>query len=683
MPVPVRAAEARAGPRRSGDWTSHVLVALAGQPNVGKSTVFNLLTGGAQHVGNWPGKTVERADGTCRSGSLRLHVVDLPGTYSLTAASEEERIARDFILQQHPAVVVVIADATALERSLYLAAEVALLDVPVVLGLNMMDAAEAQDIQIEPRVLEAALGVPVVPLVAVRGQGRSELLAAIGQVAGDPDRFHPTRPAIGAPHREVLATLQRLLARHVPPPYKPAWVALKMLEGDDELTDAAKGWLGRDDWDEAQRLLMAHEDAVLDAAEGRYEWIERMMRAAVMRPRPGPITITDRLDRLATHPLWGRLLLAAVLAAVFTATFTLGSPLQQWLDRSVIPAMGAAMGDALGSAPPWLRDLAVEGIIGGAGRVVTLVPVLFVFFAAIGVLEDSGYLARAAFLLDGFMHRIGLHGRSFFPLFLGFGCNVPAVLAARVVESNRDRLLTILLAPLVPCTGRLVVVVFVSAVFFGGWAALVASALVVANLVVLTAVGAALSRSVLRGERAAFIMVLPLYHRPTLRSVAHAAVVNTWAFVCRAGTIILAASVAVWALSSYPGADPEHSMLATLSRVVEPLGQLMGMDWRLLAATLSGFVAKENVIATLGVLYGGEAHAGLDAALAVAVSPASALAFLVVQMLFIPCVSTIAAMRQETGGWHWPLVGTGLLLALALAAGVAVYQGAHLLGMVA
>jgi ferrous iron transport protein B len=497
-------------------------------------------------------------------------------------------------------------------------------------------------------------------------------------VIADPARFHPRRPAIA---RDVVDALRRLLEGHVPAPYDPEWVALKLLEGDEELLGAARWWLGPGGWDPVHRRLRAHEDAFLDVAGARYEWIERMVRAAVVRPRLGPVTITDRLDRVATHPLWGRLLLVVVLGVVFAATFTVGAPLQRWLDRSALAAIGGAVGDALGWAPRWFRDLTVEGVIGGAGRVVTLIPVLIVFFAGMAVLEDSGYLARAAFLLDGLMHRIGLHGKSFFPLFVGFGCNVPAVLASRVVESTRGRLLTILLTPLVPCTGRLVVVAFVGAVLFGDAATLAAAGLVAANLIVLAAVGAVLSRWVIPGEREAFIMVLPLYHGPTLRSIARAAATNTWAFVRRAGTLIVAASVVVWALSNYPGPDPEDSVLATMGRAIEPLGQLMGMDWRLVVATLSGFLAKENVIATLGILYGAEASAGLDTALGSAVTPASGLAFLVVQMLFIPCVSTIVAMRRETGSWRWPLASAGLLLLVALAAGTVTYQTARLLGL--
>ena len=679
--VRARAAEFAAERRRpAGRDTAEPLVALVGQPNVGKTTVFNLLTGGAQHVGNWPGKTVERREGTGRCGSRILRIVDLPGTYSLTAASEEERIARDVILHQHPALVVVVADATSLERSLYLLTEVLLLEVPVVLGLNMMDAAEQQGIRIETDVLQTALGIPVVPLVAARGDGRDELAATIDRVIASPSELRPKRPAIGAAHRQVLAVLRRLLTGHVPAPYPEEWVALKLLEGDDELTESARGWLGPSAWEDVHRLLMAHEDAVLDIARGRYTWIERMVRAAIVQPRAGPITLTDRVDRVATHPVWGRVVLAAVLGVLFTATFALGAPLQRWLELVALPAVAGTAAALLGGAPAWLRDLVVQGVVGGAGSVATLVPVLFIFFAGISVLEESGYLARGAFLLDGLMHRIGLHGKSFFPLFLGFGCNVPACLACRIVESDRARLLTILLAPLVPCTGRLAVVVFVAAVFFGSGATLVAWALVVVNLVVLALVGAGLNRWTLRGEREPLIMVLPLYHRPAVRAVLHEATANTWSFVQRAGTLIVAASMIVWAMSSFPAADPEGSVLATIGRAIEPLGRLMGMDWRLVAATLSGFVAKENAIATLGILFGGQAGRGLDGALAAEVSPASGLAFLVVQMLFIPCVSTVAAMRRETAGWRWPLVSMVLLLAIAVTGGTVTYQAARVLG---
>lgn len=655
-----------------------VLVAIAGQPNVGKSTVFNLLTGLSQRVGNWPGKTVERREGALSRDGRRLKVVDLPGAYSLSADSEEERIARDFIIHERPDVVVMIADASALERNLYLLSELLWLPVPVVLGLNMMDVAAAEGIQIEPHVLEAALGLPVVPLVASRNQGVDELVAAAERLARAPQTFRPARPGIAAPHREVLARVQALLAGHVPEPFDAGWVALKLLEGDGEVTEKARNWLPPEAWREVAALLARHEDAVLDIAGGRYEWIGRMVRAAVVRPRLGQVSLTDRLDRFAVHPLWGLLLLAAAFALVFWLTFTLALPVQEWLGGGV-GWLRAAVVAALAGAPAWLAALLAEGVLGGAGIVLTFLPVLAVFFAALGLLEDTGYLARAAYVMDRFMHLLGLHGKSFLPLFLGFGCNVPAVMGTRVIESPAARLLTILLAPLVPCSARLAVLAFLTPVFFGRQALPVALGLVGLSLLLLALVGVILNRTLFRGQQAAFIMELPLYHRPSARTIGLFVWHNTWAFLRKAGSVILVVSVAVWALSAFPGPGVEHSWLARFGRALAPLGELMGLDWRLMVALLTSFIAKENAISTLGILYG--EGASLVPALAAGVPPASGLAFLTVAMLFIPCVATVAVMRQETRSWRWTLFGVALLLAIALAAGVAVYQGARWLGL--
>ena len=656
------------------------LIVIAGQPNVGKSTPFNLLTGLHQHVGNWPGKTVDRKEGSLSHDGLEWRVVDLPGTYGLTAHSYEEQIARDFILQERPDVVVMVADASSLERSLYLLAELLILPVPVVLALNMMDVAEAQGIRVEPHVLEAALGLPVVPMVATRNQGSTDLLAAVARLASDPAAFAPARPQIAAPHRHVLQQLRGLLDERVPAPYEADWVAVKLLEGDAEITRKAQGWADEAIWTHIEALLSAHEDAVLDIAGGRYEWIGRMIRAAVTRPRLGPIVLTDRLDRIAVHPLWGLVLLLAVFAAVFWITFTLTMPLQAWLDTGVVDPARAAARTALSGAPVWLAALAADGVLGGAGLVLTFLPILAVFFAALALLEDTGYLARSAYVMDRFMHALGLHGKSFLPLFLGFGCNVPAVMGARVIESRGGRLLTILLAPLVPCSARLMVLAFLAPAFFGATALAAALALVALNLLVLVLVGVTLSRTLFRGQHMAFIMELPLYHRPNARTVATFVCTHTSAFVRRAASLILAASVLVWALGYFPAGALDRSYLARLGRWLEPLGALMGMDWRMLVALVSSFVAKENAIATLGILFEQDGQ-GLVRTLVEQVSPASALAFLTVTMLFIPCVATVAVMRKETGSWRWTLFDIALLLAIALGAGIAVYQGAAALGM--
>lgn len=272
---------------------------------MGKSTLFNLLTGLSQHVGNWPGKTVERKEGLLIHNNARMRLIDLPGTYSLTAHSLEERVARDFIIQEQPDIIVMVADASSLKRNLYLPAELLILRVPVVLALNMLDVAEDQGIKIEAHVLEAALGLPVVPIVAIRNQGLAELIAAIKRLACDPDSFQPARPRIAAPHRPVLEQLKEMVAGQIPEPFGPDWVALKLLEGDAEITRKAKGWTGQQVWPRIEALLREHEDAVLDIASGRYEWIGRMVRAAVIRPRLGQVSLTDKLDRIAVHPFWG------------------------------------------------------------------------------------------------------------------------------------------------------------------------------------------------------------------------------------------------------------------------------------------------------------------------------------------------------------------------------------------
>ena len=659
-----------------------IVVGLAGQPSVGKSTIFNLLTGLSQHVGNWPGKTVERKEGMLSRDGTRLRIVDLPGTYSLTANSEEERIARDFIVREEPDVIVMIADASALERNLYLLAELLVLPVPVVLGLNMMDVAEAQGNHIEPHVLAAALGLPVIPLVATKNQGVSELITAAEHLAREPASFRPARPEIAEPHRDVLARVRTLLSEHVPAPYREDWVALKLLEGDREATEKVQSWLPENNWLSVAALLKEHEDAVLDIASGRYDWIARMVRAAVMHPGLGQISLTDRLDRIAVHPLWGLLLLLAMFALVFWLTFTVAVPIQHWLDVFVVERLQDWLAATLANAPPWLADLLVHGVLGGAGIVVTFVPILMVFFTALAFLEDTGYLTRAAYVMDRFMHLLGLHGKSFLPLFLGFGCNVPAVMGARIIDSQSGRLLTILLVPLVPCSARLLILALLTPVFFGNQAMVVSWGLVSLNMFVLAIVGIALNHTVFRGQHAAFIMELPLYHLPNLQSIEHFVWNNTWTFLRKAGTIILLVSIVVWALSSFPGPDVEQSYLARFGQSLAPIGQLMGMDWRMIVALLSSFIAKENAIATLGILYGtGEEGRGFAEMMAAVVSPATALSFLAVTMLFIPCVATVAVMHQETRSWRWTLFGVLLLLLIALSVGVIVYQGAKWLGV--
>ena len=482
------------------------------------------------------------------------------------------------------------------------------------------------------------------------------------------------RPTIRPEHEPVLAELTELIRDQTPDLYTVDWVALKLLEGDTEITATMEAALTPESWQKVHAILLQHEDAYLDIAGGRYEWIGRMVRAAVKEPRVNAISLTDRLDQVVTHPLGGLVVLLGMLGAVFWLTYQVATPVVDWLNAALLDPLSGLLHAALAWAPAWVSGLLVDGLLAGVGTVLTFLPILLIFFTALGVLEDVGYLARAAYVMDRFMHLMGLHGRSFLPLFLGFGCNVPAVLGSRIVEDRRARLLTIMLAPLVPCTARLAVLAFLAPAFFGAAAMQVTWLLVGANLVVLAVVGVVFNRVAFHGEQTAFVMELPLYHVPNARTVALYVWNNTKGFVKKAGTLILVASAVIWVLSNVPGGEVDRSILAYLGRLLEPAGRMMGLgDWRLITALITSFVAKENVIATIGILYGGAGGSALAAQVATALVPAARLAFLVVTMLFIPCLATAATIKQEASS-RWAAANLALLLVLSVGAGIATYQ---------
>jgi len=656
------------------------LIALAGQPNMGKSTIFNLLTGLNQHVGNWPGKTVERREGSFHHNQRAFRLVDLPGTYSLTANSPEELIAREFILLEQPAVVVAVVSAANLERSLYLVSELAALEAPLVVALNMMDVAVGEGIQVDTSLLEEALGLPVVPMTASQAEGVRELLEVVQEVLDGKRIFTPRPPEVRSDHQEVWKEVERLIAPYVPGPYPQSWVALKLLEGDAEAARMMQAALPQDAWNKVYAILRAHDDAFLAVATGRYEWIGKIIDAAVTQRKIGQVGWTERIDRWAAHPVWGLFILAGILGLVFWLTFTLGTPLQELFDRQVIGPLAGLASSALATAPFWLHGLVVDGLIGGVGSVLTFLPILVIFFATFALLEDVGYMARAAYVMDNLMHLMGLHGKSFLPLFLGFGCNVPAVMGTRVIDSWPARLLTILIAPLVPCTARMAVVAFIAPAFFGANAVWVSWGLVLLSLLALVSSGVLLNQVIFKGQRSAFIMEMPLYHIPNSRTIGLLIWQRSGSFVRKAGTAILAMSLLVWVLSYLPYGELNTSLLARFGQFIEPVGRWMGFDWRLTVALITSFPAKENAIATLGVLFGNSNEAGLAGVLASTFSMASAISFLVVTMLFIPCMATVTVMKQETNSWRWTLLSVFLLLVISIAAGAVVYHIASFLG---
>jgi ferrous iron transport protein B len=654
-------------------------IALAGQPNVGKSTVFNMLTGLNQHVGNWPGKTVEQKQGNFIHDGQVIQLVDLPGTYSMTANSEEERIARDYLLREKPDVVIVIVNAATLERNLYLVAELLNMPTPLIVGVNMQDVAERAGIHVETHVLQAALGAPAISLVASKNQGIHELIDAALELIKNSEDYRPNRPEILPEHRPILEEIRSLLNDNTTI-YPKDWVATKLLEGDAEITELIRQ-SSPEEWTLINPILLRHEDAYLDVAGGRYEWIMRMVRAAVVNPKPGAINLTDRLDAAATHPFWGLIILLSMFGLVFWLTYTAALPIVDWLE-SLMAQFADTVRQILSIGPDWFSSLIVDGLIGGVGAVLSLLPVLIIFFALLGILEDVGYLARLAYVMDRFMHSIGLHGRSFLPLFISFGCNIPGILGARIIEDRRARLFTILLAPLVPCTARLSVIAFLAPAFFGQYATLATWGLVVGNMLLLFLVGLLINKVVLKGNQLPFIMELPLYHLPNPRSIGIYVWQNTWGFVQKATQVILIASAVIWFFSYFPHGEIQSSWLANFGRLLEPAGSWLGLgDWRIIMALFSSFVAKENTIATLGILLGPGNGLGLAAQVALILTLPAALAFFIIQMTFIPCVATIGAIKSETNGWKYPLLSIGMLLIISILAAAFVYYSAVWMGL--
>jgi ferrous iron transport protein B len=655
-----------------------IFVALVGQPNVGKSTVFNILTGLSQHVGNWPGKTVEKKEGTHRADNVLIRIVDLPGTYSLTAFSEEERVARDFIIKEKPDLVVLILNAAALERGLYLLSEVLLLNRPVILAINMLDVASDQGIEIDTRALQDSLGIPVIPMVAKRNSGIKELVNQIATIASCEYKYNPELPEVSADHQDIYEDILKQVRPYIHEPYTSEWVTIKLMEGDPEVSTMVEGKAQKSAWDEILNLLIKHEDALHAVVNGRYDWIEKISRAAVSRFKMGQVVLTDRIDHILTRPILGIPILLAVMAFVFFLTYAGGVPLQGWLNDQIQHFIKFCEPFTTGW-PAWLQGLMLNGVIGGAGSVLTFLPILLIFFAIMAFLEDIGYMARAAFVMDRIMHLVGLHGKSFIPMCLGFGCNVPAVLGARIIETRKARMITLLLIPFVPCTARLAVLTLVSAAVFGSNAAYVSWSILALNIAVLGIAGIFVNKTLWKQD-APFIMELPIYHSPDIKTIMMVIWSRTISFIRKAGTVILGVSLIVWLLSYFPSGNVEDSFLASFGKLLQPLGVPLGLDWKMITALLTGLVAKENVVATLGVLYS-VGREGLTNILPTIMSPESAAAFLVVMMLFIPCAATIAVLKKEMNSNKWFYSSMAMTLVVSYLGGIAAYNFVKWLGL--
>ncbi|HEY8425558.1 MAG TPA: ferrous iron transport protein B [Limnochordales bacterium] len=655
-----------------------VVVALVGNPNVGKSSLFNALTGLHQRVGNWPGKTVERREGLLELAGRTAVVVDLPGSYSLESYTLEESVTRQFLLQEKPDLIVNVVDVLHLERNLYLTSQLLELGIPMVVALTMGDMARARGVEVDVDALARRLGVPAVPVVGATGEGLDVLRRTLASAIADGLQAPPP-PVYPDPTLEELVAS---LAGRIPSdrPGAGRRLALALIQQDPEAIREIEAILSET---EREHLLRAVEAAAPDGpvrvADARYAWVASVVREALRErvadrpPRGMHASLADRVDLIVTHPVVGPPLTAATLAAGIWAAFRAAGPVQDWLDGFFAWLSGSVTGVLGDRVAPWAVALLTDGLMAGVATVALFAPLIAAFFLFLGLLEDSGYFARAAFVLDRLLSRFGLQGKAGIGLFIGYGCNVPAVMAARTASSTTSRLISVLVSPLVICSARLVVIGFMAGVFFpGGGAAWVMVGLYGLGLALVLLVAWLLSRTALRGDEEPFLIELPPYRLPRMRNVALYAWHQTAHFLQRAVTVIAPMTAVVWAIAYFPSGSVESSLAAGLGHLLEPLGRPLGFDWRLIVSLFPGFLAKEASLPAMAVLYASGSEQGLGAALRAALTVPQALSYLVFYTFYTPCLATAVTIYQETGSTRWTLVAVGysLLLAGVLAWGV-------------
>ena len=636
-----------------------MIYALIGNQNCGKTTLFNQLTGSNQHVGNFPGVTVEKKEGRVRR--TEDTVVDLPGIYSLSPYTAEEVVTRDFLVKERPDAVLNIVDATNIERNLYLTLQLIELQLPMVVALNMMDEVTASGGSIDIPALSRELGVEVVPISAARNQGISELVARIQKVAGE--RILPAKLDFceGPVHRAIHG-VTHLIEDHAAAAKIPArFAATKLIEGDRPTVEALQ--LNQNELETVEHVTSEMEDALgtdreAALADMRYSYIERLAALTVHKPEETREQQRSvRIDALLTHKVFAIPIFLGIMSLVFWLTFGLiGAVLSDWMAAGVQWVTDAADA-ALTSFDinPVIHSLIIDGAFTGVGSVLSFLPTIVVLFFFLSLLEDSGYMARVAFVMDKLLRKIGLSGRSFVPMLIGFGCSVPAIMATRTLSSQRDRKMTIILTPFMSCSAKLPIYAVFTSAFFPDSAALVMILLYITGILVGILYGLLLKSTLFRGQPVPFVMELPAYRMPAPKTIA----LHMWEkakdFLHRAFTVIFIASLAVWFLQTmdlhlYVVADSADSMLAAVGTLVAPLFAPLGFgDWRAATALITGLSAKETVASTLAVLLGAANMDDLTPLLAGLFTPAQAFAFLTFTLLYMPCVAAFAAVRREYG----------------------------------
>ena len=667
-------------------------IALVGNPNCGKTTLFNALTGANQHVGNWPGVTVEKKEGILKNNNDVYNVVDLPGTYSLGAYSEDEIVARDFIIKENPDVVINVVDATNIERNLYLTAQLIEMGANVVIALNMMDEANEKKIMVDIEKLSKGLGVPVIPTIAAKKNGIDDLIKESIKVMGS-NRSQASTISYGNEVDAEIDKIKEILDNSsIKLQYPSRWLSIKLLEGDEfvyELFEKNNDSNVLDLVDKSSDTIattsMEPEIVIVDK---RYEFIGNIVDKSVKKPKVSVETKSDKIDNILTHKCVGLPIFALIMDGVYKLAFLIGEDvLQEWLGAGM-EALSGAIETALvnANAPELLTAFIVDGIFGGVGAVIEFIPLIMVMYIFIGILEDSGYMARAAYVMDRIMRSVGLHGKTFISMLVGAGCNVPGIMATRTLDSKKDRMIAILINPFISCGARLpIYLVFISA-FFPKHKALVLFSIYVIGFLVAIIMGKIFSKTLFKGESSYFVMELPPYRVPTIKGV----LIHMWdkvgSFLKRAGTVIFAVVTSLWVLSVLPyGVEPysDASILGKIGSFIAPIFKPAGFGtWQASVGLFAGIVAKEAVVATLGMVYAGvEEGAKLVAAVQGAFTPLSAFAFMIMTLLYTPCAAVIGTVRKETNSRKWALFTAVYTFLVGWIAALLIYQVGRLFGL--
>lgn len=662
-------------------------IALCGNPNSGKTSVFNALTGAHQHVGNWPGVTVERKEGEFSIGDEKYKVVDLPGTYSLSANSADEKVARDFIIEGKPELTIVVIDQTNIERNLYLALEIIEMGRPVLFAMNMDDEATKLGISIDTEGLARFLNISACKTVASKKRGIDQLKAAIKDSVEN-QKF-PKLIRFSEKAERIIDELSVYFDKVEKKELK-RWYTIKTMENDDLIAEK----LSEEDYAKISEKLHEIEtklgnEADILLAEERYAIIHGIAKEFVKRviTEEGRERLSTQIDSVVTHRIWGIPIFIAVMWLMFQSAFFVGGYLVDVVDvwfNDLATYLSSVMGDGIFSS------FITEAVIGGLGAFCVFLPQLFILFLFIAFLGDIGYMSRAAFVMDRFMHGLGLHGKSFIPMILGFGCTVPGVMAARTLESRKDRILTILVTPLMSCGARLPVYALFGSIFFPGHEGTVTFSLYVIGIVLAIIMARLFKSQFFKGEETIFIMELPPYRFPSPRETFGQAFRHSWSFLKKAGTFIFLAVIVIWLLSVFPAgvdAPKEENYIGTIGKVMEPVFRPLGFEgWEAGVALTFGVFAKEIVVGTFGTLFTGQelgsveefADAGVKGPLIqglkhVFPNSLAAFSFMIFVLIYTPCVATLATIKQEIG-WKWMLFTAVYLFALAYVTSLVFYN---------